>query len=185
MAEALTIARPYAKAVFEQALADKSLDQWGQALKILAEIAKDQQVAVLLTNPLIESSKLLKLFGDLTEKLLPDLTSDRRKQLVNFLTVLINEKRLAVLPDILRRYERLLTAQQELKSVTVTSAYSLSEPRRSSMIASLKKYFKSEVTVDFEEDPTLIGGAIIRSGNWVMDGSIKGKLQNLRDGLMK
>jgi F-type H+-transporting ATPase subunit delta len=185
MAENLTIARPYAKAVFELALVDKSFDQWCHILSVLAEVAKDPQVVAMITNPLIESGKLLELFTHVTEKTLPELSADRRKQLVNLLTVLINEKRLAVLPDILRRYERLLAAQQELKPVTVISAMPLTPERRDSMIASLKKYFKSEVTVDFQEDPELIGGAIVRSGNWVMDGSIRGKLQNLRDGLLK
>lgn len=185
MAENLTIARPYAKAIFEQAVVDQSLEEWDQILQTLAEIASDKNAVALLDNPLITGERLLELFGQITAKAHPKLAVARQQELRNFLTVLIHEKRLIVLPEILRRYQRLVAAKRELKEVTVTSAYPLDELRRKNMAAALKKYLHSEVAVDFQEDSTLIGGAIIRSGNWVMDSSIKGKLQTLRNDLQK
>lgn len=185
MAEKLTIARPYAKAVFEQALADRSLEDWEQILRVLAAVAGDKQMSGLLDNPLIEDQQLLTLFAAVTEKMLPKLSATRHQELKNFLMTMIAEKRLTVLPEILHRYERLMAAEQELKEVTVISAFPLNAERRQSMTAALTKYLHSKVTVDFQEDASLIGGAIIRAGNWVMDGSIKGKLQSLRDNLQK
>lgn len=183
MAENLTIARPYAKAVFEQAAADGNLEEWDQILRILAAIASDAQAAVLLDNPQVDSQQLLTLFEGVTAKALPQLAPVRRQELKNFLMVLITARRLAVLPEILHRYQRLMAAARELKEVTVTSAYPLGAQRRQQMIEALTRYLHSQVTVEFQEDASLIGGAVIRSGNWVMDSSIKGKLQNLRDNL--
>lgn len=183
MAENLTIARPYAKAVFEQALADKSLPQWGRVLATLAKVAADSQTAALLDNPRVTEAQLHQLFVKVTEKVLPDLPAQQVKELNNFIRVLIDEKRLAILPDIADRYHRLLTAEQEIKEVTVTSAFALDEARRETLTAALTKYLHSKVTVDFQEDRSLIGGVVIRSGNWVMDSSLKGKLQYLRDSL--
>lgn len=185
MAENLTIARPYAKAVFEQALADGGLEEWGQILQALAAVADDPSAKTLLGNPLVGDHKLLELFIRLTEKILPQLSATRRQQLKNFLTVLINEKRLAVLPEILRRYQDLVATKQELKAVTVISAFPLDEQRRQRMAEALTRYLHSKVAVDFQEDSSLIGGVLIRSGSWVMDGSIKGKLQLLRNNLQK
>lgn len=185
MAENLTIARPYAKAVFEQALGDKSLEQWGQLLQALAGIAADKQTAGLLDNPRVTAEQLYQLFAKVSAKILPDLAPRQLKELNNFIRILISEKRLAVLPDIAERYQRLVAAEQDIKEVTVTSAYTMDAARQEKLTAALTKYLHSKVTVDFQEDRSLIGGVIIRSGNWVMDSSIKGKLQYLRDNLQK
>jgi len=183
MAEKLTIARPYAKAVFEQALAGHRLEAWEQMLQVLASIVKDSRVAELLDNPIVNNQQWLQLFLTVTEKALMNLSSAQRQELKNLLTVLIAEKRLTVLPEILNRFQNLMAAQRELKEVTVISAYPLDEKRREMMTASLTNYLRSKIAVDFQEDPALIGGVLIRCGNWVMDGSVKGKLQRLRDNL--
>jgi F-type H+-transporting ATPase subunit delta len=183
MAENLTIARPYAKAVFEQALTDKRLEQWGEVLATLAKVAADSQTAELLENPRVTDQQLHQLFAKITEKLLPTLAEQQIKELNNFIKILISEKRLAILPDIADRYHRLVASEQEIKEVTVTSAFPLDKERQVKLTAALTKYLHSKVTVTFQEDHSLIGGIIIRSGNWVMDSSIKGKLQYLRDSL--
>lgn len=183
MAENLTIARPYAKAIFEQADADHCLEEWQHILQVLAQLALDVRIRVLFGNPAVGDPQMQTLFEQIVNQALPSLNAARRKELQHFLAILIAEKRLAVLPEILDRYQQLLTAQRGQKEVTVTSAHALDAGRRASMTDTLVKYLRSKVTVDFREDPSLIGGAVIRSGNWVLDGSIKGKLQRLRDGL--
>lgn len=183
MAEKFTIARPYAKAVFERALADGSLEQWDRILQILALIASDPKAAALLGNPWVNDQRLLALFVHITEKSAPELPATFQPPLKNFVAALIAEKRLGVLPEILNSYQRLMAAQRKLKEVTVISAYPLSDERRKNMTAALTRYLHSEVVIDFKEDIALIGGAVIRTGHWVMDGSIKGKLQHLRDSL--
>jgi F-type H+-transporting ATPase subunit delta len=185
MAENITIARPYAKAVFEQAVAGRALDEWEQILQTLAAVAADSQMAALLDSPLVSDQQLLTLFTQIVGKIRQSLSADLQKELNNFLQVLISEKRLAVLPEILRRYQSLVAAERGLKKVVVTSAFPLDEQRRKNMTESLSRYLHSKVAVDFKEDASLIGGAVIRSGNWVMDGSIKGKLHSLRDNLQE
>jgi F-type H+-transporting ATPase subunit delta len=185
MAEKLTIARPYAQAVFEQALAERGLEEWEQLLHSCATIAEDPAAKALFDNPLVSGEQLRALFMHVTEKALAKLPAARAPEFKNFLTVLIKENRLAVLPEIFFRYQRLMAAQHELKEVIVTSAYPLDANRRESLTVSLANYLHSKVAVDFREDSSLIGGAIIRCGNWVMDGSIKGKLQRMRDNLIE
>lgn len=185
MAEKLTIARPYAKAVFEQALAGSGLDDWEKILQGLAIIAHDNNASALLDNPLISNEQRLDLFLKVMEKTLTGLTETRHAELKNFLKALILEKRLNILPEIFQRYESLLASEKELKEVIVISAHPLNEERRKQMTEALSRYLHSKVVVDFKEDVSLIGGAIIRTGNWVMDGSIKSKLQSLRDNLQE
>lgn len=185
MAEKLTIARPYAKAVFEQALADHGLEDWQHILQALTAVVVDPQAAALLDNPWLKPEQLAELFVRPTEQLLPKLSDQRKKELKNLVEILIAEKRLDVLPEILQRYQRLMASEQGFKEVTVISAFPLNAERQEKMSASLTQYLRSKVSVDFQVDPALIGGVLIRSGNWVMDDSIKGKLQNLRDNMQK
>lgn len=185
MAENLTIARPYAKAVFEQALGDHGVSEWEQILQALAATAEDTQVNNLLDSPGVEAQQWLALFTRVVEKLHPSLAAKRQTELKNFLTILIEEKRVKVLPEILSRYQNLVAAQQELKEVLVTSAFPLDGARQQNMTESLARYLNSKVAVEFQIDPSLIGGVLIRSGSWVMDGSIKGKLQAMRNDLQR
>lgn len=183
MAEKLTIARPYAQAIFELANENATLEIWKQILQLWSEVVQTPEVAILLDNPLVGKEKLLKLFEALSEKAFAKLPREQHQEIQNFLQVLIKEKRLSILPDILNRFQSLMAAQRDLKEVIVISAFPLDNPKRENIKNSLIKYLKSQVAVEFREDQSLIGGVIFRCGNWVMDGSIKGKLQRLRDNL--
>lgn len=183
MAENLTLARPYAKAVFELAKTGAALEEWTRVLQTLAAFAADPHAAALFDNPLVSEQQLHGFFSQVMQKFLTGLSLPLQSELNNFLSVLIREKRLMVLPEIYQRYQNLISAQKGIKTVTVSSAYPLDAERRKSLIESLGRHLKSQVEVDFQEDSSLIGGAVIRCGNWVMDGSIKGKLQKMRDSL--
>ncbi len=183
MAENLTIARPYAKAIFELANAEHCVEEWEQILQLLADVANDPHARALFDNPEIKNEQLQNLFDQIIEEALPKLPKTRNKEIKNLLALLMADKRTAVLPSIFQRYQQLLIAQRQLKEVTVTSAYALDDRRKTGMTETLTRYLNSKVVVDFREDPNLIGGVIIRMGNWVMDGSIKGKLQRLGDNL--
>jgi len=184
MADTLTIARPYAKALFEQALADSAIDAWTSILDVLSHVAQDAEVNALFDDPRVRADQLQTLLIEIVAQTVPTLKDSDQKMLAGLLTLLIQEKRLGVLPDVFKRYQRLVAKQQEVLQITVTSAHLLDEARRDNMSQALQQYLKSQVAVDFYEDPSLIGGAIIRTGYWVMDGSIKGKLQRLRDNLV-
>jgi F-type H+-transporting ATPase subunit delta len=181
MAENFTIARPYAKAVFEQATAENRVNEWEKILQILAAVADNAQVAALLNDPRLSAAQWVELLFAAVAKQQPGLNEAQKKEVQNFLNILAAAKRIAVLPEILQRYQQLTAAARALKEVTITSACPLEETQRDRLTQALTRRLQSKVTVDFQEDPELIGGLVIRCGNWVMDDSIKGKLQLMQD----
>lgn len=185
MAENLTLARPYANAVFEYAVSKGHVGEWQRILEVLAMIAEDKDAKALIANPAVQDNSLLKLLSEVSQKALPTLSPDQKKEVDRFITVLVQEKRLNVLHAILSSYQQKVALAEDLKKVTVTTAFPISPERQAEMTKALSKFLHSKVEVDFREDAALIGGAVIRSGNWVMDGSIKGKLQNLKDSLLQ
>ncbi len=187
MADNLTIARPYAKAVFEHALASHAqlyaLDGWEKLLQQLSLAVKNPSLSTLLDNPKVSDQQFHDLLMEVLQKSFPDFFATNQKTISNFLNLLILEKRLNILPQISLRYQSLLTAERQLKEVTVTSAFPLDQGRRQTLTEALTKYLNSKLAVTFQEDASLIGGVIVRSGNWVMDNSIRGRLQDLKTAL--
>ncbi|HLD16846.1 MAG TPA: ATP synthase F1 subunit delta, partial [Coxiellaceae bacterium] len=102
----------------------------------------------------------------------------------NFLQLLADNKRLNVLPDIDVLFKEFLAEEQRIEYVSVVSAAPLSQAIKRDLEEKLKARFKSEVNVEYSEDKALIGGAIVRTNRWVMDGSIRGKLAKIRDSLI-
>ena len=172
MAEAATIARPYAKAAFQTARDSGSLADWSRALQVSAGMSLNARIAERLSDPEFGEDEVVKMFAGLGgEKI------DQRWQ--NFVRLLAENKRLELLGEITQQYE-LLRAQFEGElDVEVISAVALSEQQKTTMAASLKKRFKRDVRVTNAVDPSLLGGAVIRAGDEVIDGSIKGRLQRL------
>lgn len=187
MADNLTIARPYAKAVFEHALASHApsltLDGWEKLLQQLSLAVKNPSLSTLLDNPKVSDQQFHDLLMEVLQKSFPDFFATNQKPISNFLNLIILEKRLNILPQISVRYQSLLTAERQLKEVTVTSAFPLNQGRRQTLTEALTKYLNSKLAVTFQEDASLIGGVIVRSGNWVMDNSIRGRLQDLKTAL--
>lgn len=187
MADNLTIARPYAKAVFEHALASHAqlyaLDGWEKLLQQLSLAVKNPSLSTLLDNPKVSDQQFHDLLMEVLQKSFSDFFATNQKTISNFLNLLILEKRLNILPQISLRYQSLLTAERQLKEVIVTSAFPLDQGRRQTLTEALTKYLNSKLAVTFQEDASLIGGVIVRSGNWVMDNSIRGRLQDLKTAL--
>lgn len=181
MAELITIARPYAKALFEYALQNHVLEGWEKALHYWSLAVQDPSLASELDNPKISDQQFHELFSVILQKTAPEFYAAHKTNISNFLNILIAEKRLNVLPEIALRYQELLTAEKNMKEVTVVSAFSLSVERQQQLSEALTRYFKTKLSLTFQEDNSLIGGLVIRSGNWVMDDSIKGRLQSLKD----
>jgi F-type H+-transporting ATPase subunit delta len=172
MAEAATIARPYAKAVFMAARDSKSLPDWSRALQASAGMSLNARIAELLTDPKFGEDKVVEMFAGLGgEKI------DAQWQ--NFVRLLAENKRLELLGQIAEQYELLRAQFENELDVEVTSAVALSDEQKTTMAASLKKRFKRDVRVTNAVDPSLLGGAVIRAGDQVIDGSIKGRLQRL------
>lgn len=174
--DSTTIARPYAEAAFEVARASKTLDAWSDALNRLSAIVADPQVAAQIGNPNLSDRELVNLvFAVAGEGLSVEVQ--------NLVRLLAENERLTVLPDLARLYEARKTAVQGVRHIQIRSAYALSAAEQKSLQASLKSHFGAEVELTVEKDSTLIGGLEVRADDVVIDGSVRGRLQQLANEL--
>ena len=172
MAEKATIARPYARAAFEYANSHGALKQWSDALTIAATVASNSNVSKLLNHPRVSASQLVDLIVDVAGK-----TIDPSSR--NFIATLASNRRLGLLPQISLMYETLRSEVENRAQAEVTSAAPLSEAQQRRLAAALKKRINREVVLNCSVDPELIGGAVIRCGDMVIDGSVKVRLARL------
>jgi F-type H+-transporting ATPase subunit delta len=172
MAEAATIARPYAKAAFLSARDTRTLPAWTQALEQGAGIAADPRIADLIGNPRMSADQVVSLFAGLGGPAV-----DAHWQ--NFVRLLAKNKRLSVLPEIAVQYALLRAQFENELDVEVTSATALDAGQKDKLAVALKRRFRREVRLSTAVDPALLGGAVIRAGDLVIDGSINGRLLRL------
>ncbi|TBR36536.1 MULTISPECIES: F0F1 ATP synthase subunit delta [Dyella] len=175
MAQAITLARPYARAAFEVAHAAGSLAAWSQALSFAALVAKDSRVADLGTDPRVTHEQLVALH-------LPQgMGSDT--PFAKFLGELAANRRMALLPEIADLFEELKRESESQLLVKVTSAMALDAAQSEQLKASLKRRFKRDIELETQVDASLLGGVVIDTGSEVIDGSIRGRLQRLSGAL--
>jgi F-type H+-transporting ATPase subunit delta len=172
MAERVTIARPYAKAAFGYAREHGNFAQWSDALNVAASVVADENVARLLGNPRVTPRELVDLIGDVGGAAID-------AQVRNFLDALATNRRLNLLPDVAALYELLRAEVENVADVQVTSAVPLDEAQRQRLTAALRKRLKRDVRLHCDVDAALIGGAIVRCGDLVIDGSLRARLERL------
>ena len=173
MSQALTLARPYARAAFSLARDAGTLPAWSQALAFAARVAADPTVSALLGNPgLIQA--------DATTLLAPEGAD---AMFGNFLGLLFENRRLPLLPEIAGMFDELRFEAERVVKAKVTSAVALPASELETIKAALKKRFGRDVEVETAVDGGLIGGAVIDAGDVVIDGSLKGKLARLQAAL--
>lgn len=173
MSQALTFARPYARAAFSVARDENQLAAWSAALGFSAQVAADPTVASLLLNPSLGQEQAVTLLS-------PDGASPSQSQ---FLTVLAQAQRLALLPEIAGLFEQLKAEAEQVVRARVTSAAELPAGELEVIKAALARRFGRQVEVETAVDASLIGGAVIDAGDVVIDGSLKGKLDRLQTAL--
>ncbi len=174
--DATTLARPYAEALFSRAEETNSLDGWSDTLELLAVVAQDQAMASAISDPLLDRSDLIRL--------ILDIGGDRLNQEAqNLVQLLVENGRLLVLPEIAALYEQLKAERQQVLRVHVRSAYEFTKDQERQIAAGLKRKLGLDVIITSEQDVTLIGGVHIRAGDLVIDGSIKGKIEQLANEL--
>lgn len=176
MAEKATIARPYARAAFAYAQSDNSLAAWSDALSAAAAVVADSRVKKLIGNPKVQSAQLLDFIADVVSgggggKLDANVR--------NFLDELARNRRLALLPEVTAMFEAMRNEVENVADVQVTSAVELNDAQRKRMSEALKKRLKKDVRLHCSVDAGLIGGAVIRSGDLVIDGSLRARLAAL------
>ncbi|MBN1378725.1 MAG: F0F1 ATP synthase subunit delta [Gammaproteobacteria bacterium] len=178
MSRIITIARPYANAAFEYARDEGVLANWAEQLEFLALVVKDPQMSCLLDDSRLTRKQradlLLKVCGDKLDK-----------GAVNLVNLLADNGRLQILPDIFSEFE-LLRADHEGKiEAVVSSAKEIPALQQKKIIQSLEKRLQKKVTLKCEIDPTLIGGAVIKAGDLVIDGTLKTRLSKMNAALLR
>ena len=172
MAEKMTVARPYSRAVFEIAREEDALAGWSEFLERGAMAAADERVQALIGNPAVSREELAQLFIEVCGD-----TAGANG--TNFLKLLAENGRMDWLPEIASRFEVLRADAENIVDVQLTSAVELDAEQRDSFAASLKKRLGREVRLHCDTDEKLLGGAIIRAGDLVIDGSLSGRLERL------
>jgi F-type H+-transporting ATPase subunit delta len=176
MAEALTLARPYAEAAFKLARESSSLPAWADALARLASVAQSSQMVGVLGNPRLSDKQVAGVVSE-TAGTLTDIQK-------NFVTVLAQNERLNVLPQIASHFEGLKSGAEGSVNAEVSSAYPLSNEQLADIVVTLEKKYGKKVHATVVVDASLIGGVSIRVGDEVTDVSIRGKLAQLRTSLL-
>jgi len=173
MSQALTLARPYARAAFSMAQDENGLAGWSSALGFAAQVAADPRAASLLLNPQLSHAEAVSLLS----------IDGAGESFSRFLALLAENRRLAQLPEIAGLYEELKAEAERVVKATITSATELPAGELDTIRAALKKRFGREVELGTAIDASLIGGAVIDAGDVVIDGSLKGKLSRLQAAL--
>ncbi|MDI1252641.1 F0F1 ATP synthase subunit delta [Thermomonas sp.] len=173
MSQAMTLARPYARAAFSLAHDAGSLPAWSDALAFAAHIAADPQVADLLGNPRLSDADAVTLLS-------PEVADDTFGR---FLALLAENSRLPLLPEIAGLYDELRFEAERVVKAKVTSAVELPTGELETIKLALAKRFGRKVEIETAIDASLIGGAVIDAGDVVIDGSLKGKLGRLEAAL--
>lgn len=175
MAEAKTLARPYAQAIFEFALNNEALDRWSQILNDLAMFMENDGLKAFLKNPLAKiDDQLALLFTPFEEYALKE-----KENIHNFLQLLAQNKRLQLLPEIAVLFELQRQEHQKKIKVQIQSFAPLSQAQQERLVFALSRRLHREVSLQVQVNKDLLGGAIIQAGDLTIDGSVRGKLMQL------
>jgi len=176
MAELTTLARPYAKAAFEYAEAANDLGGWSKMLAVAADVANHEMVAALLSSPSLTSEAKAEKFAELCGE-------ELNTQGQNFLQILASNQRLSLLPEISLLFELLKAAKEKSLDVEMISAFDIQGDITDKVAKALQTKLNREIRVNTTVDKSLIGGVVIRAGDMVIDGSVKGRLEKLAEAM--
>ena len=176
MSDATTIARPYAKAVFQHALDAAQLPFWSLMLRELSYVVLNTEVADFISNPSTTQAMQAQLVLSVFAKAKKEAET---LAIENFIALLAENKRLLLLPEIALQFEALRAEQEKTLVATVSSFSAFTKVQEQQLIESLSRRLQRQVTLEIKIDSSLIGGAVIRAGDFVIDGSVRGKLSKL------
>jgi F-type H+-transporting ATPase subunit delta len=175
MFENTTLARPYAKAAFSYAFESGKVDAWNKTLVIVAELVKQPEVANLINHPKVKTEDVLAFFAEFGEE-----WSDQQK---NLLRIMAENKRLRLLPEVAAQFERLRAESQQTLQVDMLTARPVVQEQQTKISTRLKQKYQREIQLNVRLVPELIGGAVLKIGDRVIDGSIRGYLTGLANAL--
>lgn len=177
MAEKITIARPYALAAFDLAKSAGELKGWSDMLQMIAAVTSDATMQDLISNPSVSRDKLVGLILDVC-----DTHLDKQGQ--NFVRVLGENKRLNIVTEIATIYEQHRAEAEKVIEAEVVSAFALSDAQQMQFTEALKKRLGRDVNLVTRVDESMVGGAVVRAGDLVIDGSVTSQLHKLSHALM-
>ena len=176
--EITTVARPYAEAAFELARDANALAAWADGLAMAAMVVADERVEALLRNPRVEAEQkgafLLEVCGD---------ALDLKQR--NFIRLLVHRGRIILLPEIHQQFDELRAAHERTLTAELVTAQPVDDAVLDRLTAALSERLERKVTLEMQIDETLIGGAVIRAGDLVIDGSVRGRLERLTGALSR
>ena len=172
MIEPTTLARPYARAAFEHARAAGDLAAWQAALSELAAITAESKVAAAMRDPNQTAAQRAATLSGLAGDAVP-------LAVANLLAIMADNGRLSLLPEVAMLFDQLKQAVESTVAVHVTSAYPLSDAETQQLAKTMQEKLARSITLTSETDPSLLGGALIRADDLVIDGSVRGRLNKL------
>ena len=177
MSNALTFARPYARAAFELARGNNALGAWSGKLAFAAQVVSDPRVAALLGDPRVTNEQRVALVT-------PDGVPDGAA-FADFIGLLAQNGRLAVLPEIGALFEALKQDAERVLKVNVRSAAPIDANETARLKDALKRRFGRDIEIEQSIDADVLGGAVIDAGDIVIDGTVRGRLARLGQALMQ
>jgi F-type H+-transporting ATPase subunit delta len=173
MSELATLARPYAAAVFKRAKETNETEKWSQGLAFMVAVISNKEIAMVVDNPNVSNQRVCDLMLSICE----EQVDNEGK---NFLRLIIHNKRLALLPCVASIFEAYKAEDEGYVDVDVMSAYPLTDEVEQRFIAILENKLNKKVHMKLTVDASLIGGVLVRAGDRVIDGSIRGRLQHMQ-----
>jgi F-type H+-transporting ATPase subunit delta len=177
MAELSTIARPYAQALFQSAQADGSLPAWVEIADELAALTQHPRVAEVVADPRLSTEQVFELLSSLMKSKLPGYGA-------NFLRTLIENGRLAAMPEIARQLRILKNAAEGVADCLIETAFPLNDAQVNELVGALAKRFGLKLKPEVKVNPDLIGGVRVAVGDHVLDTSVRSRLQAMKAALM-
>ena len=176
MAELSTLARPYAKAAFEYAVEAKDVQGWSDSLSLAASVAQQPAVEKLLSSPSATAVKQAEAVQNICGDELATACQ-------NFISILSENRRLQLLPQISQQFEIMKANLEKAVDVDVVAASKLDAAQQKALSEALSAKLERKVNLQVSLDKSLLGGAVIRAGDTVIDGSIRGRLTKLAESL--
>ncbi|NOU22343.1 MAG: F0F1 ATP synthase subunit delta [Methyloglobulus sp.] len=176
MSELATLARPYSSAVFKRAKETASAARWSEQLAFLSAVMNSKEMSALVDNPKVKKDRLTDMLLDVGKGHIDN-------EGVNFLKLLVQNNRLALLPDIAKLFEEQKAEDEGYIAVEVLTAFAFTKEAQQKFAATLEKTLSKKVHMNVTLDKSLIGGVLVRAGDRVIDGSVRGQLQNLQKAL--
>jgi F-type H+-transporting ATPase subunit delta len=183
MADYSTVARPYAKAIFDVARESGALARWSTALAVAASVVADATASRYLGRPALDAAERARFVGSMCEgvagaELLSDITGR------NLLELLAENDRLLALPEIVAQFEGFKAQAESKIKATLIAASAVDEAQAAQVAQALERKLGRKVDLELEVDPSLLGGAIIRAEDMVIDGSVRSRLKRLAETLI-